>query len=66
MQLDLSTTLVRLGFFALVAGFVFLIVSGVTALLAPFAISFLIAFLLVPFVNWTEGLGIPRAASSVA
>ena len=63
MQLDLSTTLVRLGFFALVAGFVFLIVSGVTALLAPFAISFLIAFLLVPFVNWTEGLGIPRAAA---
>jgi predicted PurR-regulated permease PerM len=59
-NLEISTHVVRYIYFALICGFIFLILFGIKELRAPIAISFLLAFLLTPAVDLFEGLGINR------
>ncbi|MCB1322913.1 MAG: hypothetical protein KDK34_21840, partial [Leptospiraceae bacterium] len=65
MRFDVSENLVRLAFLGLIIGFVFLIINGVASLAVPFAISFLLAFMLQPMVNGIEGLGLPRIIAAL-
>jgi len=66
MRAELSNTFVQLLFFALIVAFVVFMIAGMTALAAPMAIAFLIAFALNPLVNFLESLGLPRALSAIA
>lgn len=57
---ELSTRIVLWFFYILTALFVLFIVYGVTNLLTPIAISFLLTFALSPSLNYLEGKKIPR------
>lgn len=59
-EIDLSTHVVRLLFLGLVVGFAVFIIYGITALSLPILLAFLLTFLLRPFVDFLEGLGLPR------
>lgn len=64
-RLDISTHLVRLFFFALIAGFLWINLYGIAMLAVPIGISFILAFALSPGVDFLEGLGMPRFISVI-
>jgi len=57
---EISTHITRLIFFALVIGFFFFLIYGIAALTVPMAVALLLAFALLPLVDFLEGLGLPR------
>jgi len=63
---DLSAQIVRLIYFALFFGFLFLIFFGITSLIAPLIFALVLAFLLNPAADFLEGIGLPRFLCVIA